>query len=123
MGVLLKNKDTVIMPEHARHAEFCKNRDDFVKLFFSITGSIPIDSEEREVYSNLIKTLCREYMALVLNGKMPAFQVEYENDDIKKETHESYRELIDYVTLRMVEDGVPMVESKDGNISIDYKKS
>ena len=114
-----KNKDSVMLPEHTRQPIFCRDRHDYVKLYFAILKSCSDSFEEMSALNDTFKALCHDYMALVLQGEIRPYNIKFADKETEKVVRQDFEELMAEVSGQMVEQGVPTKEDGKGRIIFD----
>ncbi len=104
----------------------CRDKDDFTKYFFSLAKVITRPPEEASDKDNVefmiegMQILCHEYLALVLNGKIEPYNIEYGSEKDRRESIAAFRQCMLEITERMMKSGVKMNED-DGRYKIDFE--
>lgn len=99
---------------------FCKDKDEFYKLFYSDLLFVTkgrIDEKTMQHACVLFTDLFHEYFALVINNKIKPFNHEVTEEDKKK-----MKETIQIMSLLFAKVGVPMKEDEHGNMVVDFDK-
>lgn len=104
-------------PEDVKKPSFCKNGDDFNKLFYAMVTSIADDIEEVEAYALSFRSLLHDYLALNLSGELKPYRIPQE--DITR-NRQDFEDLINEINFRLMKAKIPMKESKNGKMEIDY---
>lgn len=124
-----KKPETVVLPNELRNPMFCKDKDDFVKFFFVLSGRFSKNFEivdnngngmtTTKVTIESMRMLLHEYMALVLSGKMEPYLFDYASEEDKELCLKAFRDMCLDATGAMMESGVTMKEV-NGKYQIDY---
>ena len=99
---------------------FCKDEDEFYKLFYSALLFVTKDCVDKEIMNSaciLFTDLFHEYFALVLNNKIKPF-----NHKVTAEDKRLMKESLKITSLLFAKAGVPMKEDEHGNMVIDLDK-
>ena len=104
-------------PEDVKRPAFCKNGDDFNKLFYAMITSVSDDAEEASAYVLGFRSLLHDYLALNLSGELKPYRISEE--DIAH-NRQDFEDLINEINFRLIKEKVPMKEGKNGKMEIDY---
>lgn len=105
------------LPEDVKKPAYCKNGDDFNKLFYAMVVSIADDMEDIEAYVLGFRALLHDYMALNLTEKLKPYRISEE--EIAR-NRQDFEDLINEINFRLIQEKVPMKEGKNGKLEIDY---
>lgn len=109
----------------------CDNNDEFIKSMFIITTSIPsmlkrgkISEEDACVmYTDMFKMMAHDYMALVMAGKIEAYEFEKDSAEQEyKDMRKMFEGALSELNVTLAMNGVPVKECENGKVEIDYEK-
>lgn len=104
-------------PEDVKKPAFCKNGDEFNKLFYAIITSVADDAEEAGAYALGFRSLLHDYLALNLSGEIKPYRI---SEEEVAHNRQDFEDLINEINFRLIKENVPMKENKNGKMEIDY---
>ena len=114
----MKTETKIHIPVNAGKPALCQDQSDFHKLFLGITRAECDDPEDIPFFLFGLRLLLHEYLALVLTGKLPPYQIA---DEVAQAELEGFKEFINHINLELTKMGIPTKE-EDGKIVFDYDK-
>lgn len=107
----------VNLPEGCDTPAYCKDYDEFHKLFFSFVQMASDNTEEACAVVSSMRAMFHDYLALVVSGKMDPYLLSKEEIACNEK---DFRELMCEINTILAEGGVPLEEDKGGRLRIDY---
>lgn len=109
-----------LLPKEALTPAYCRNGDEFNKLFYVAVRNSLDEGGEDEIVSDImfLRVLLHDYLALCLSGELVPYVIDEE--EISNNS-EGFKELINYINCHLAEMGIPLREGDKGNVEIDYE--
>lgn len=111
-------KDSIILPNEVRETMFCESESDFHKMLLAQIKAVGDSPEEQEFLATAFRVTCKEYLALVCQGKMKPYS--FPKEFVEREKEDFKSTLLEMNDL-LVQAGVPIKEGDDGKIEIEYE--